>query len=79
MFFRDLPDPLFTSANYAAFIEAARVDDDDLRRDSVHGIINGLPDPNYATMRHLVLHLNRVIERSQVNRMTTHNLAICFA
>lgn len=78
-FFRELPDPLFTAQFYSQFIDAARIDDDDARRDNVHGIINGLPDPNYATMRHLVLHLNRVIEKEQMNRMTTHNLAICFA
>jgi Rho GTPase-activating protein RGD1 len=42
-------------------------------------VINDLPDPNYATLRALVLHLNRVQQHSGANRMTPSNLAICFA
>ncbi|KAK7731437.1 Rho GTPase-activating protein [Botryosphaeria dothidea] len=78
-FLRDLPDPLLTSAHYDEFIEAAKIEDDTVRRDSLHAIINALPDPNYATLRAVVLHMNRVQERSASNRMSTSNLAICFA
>jgi len=78
-FFRDLPDPLLTSEHYAEFIDAARIEDDTVRRDSMHAIINALPDPNYATLRALALHLNRVQEHSQANRMSASNLGICFA
>ncbi|KAI1454312.1 RhoGAP-domain-containing protein [Annulohypoxylon moriforme] len=77
-FLRDLPDPLLTSEHYAGFIEAAKNDDDVVRRDSLHAIINALPDPNYATLRALTLHLHRVIEHSAVNRMNSQNLAIVF-
>ncbi|KAH6677663.1 hypothetical protein B0J14DRAFT_475762 [Halenospora varia] len=77
-FFRDLPDPLLTAEHYAGFIEAARNDDDIVRRDSLHAIINSLPDPNYATLRALTLHLNRVQENSSSNRMNASNLAIVF-
>ena len=31
------------------------IDDDTTRRDSMHAIINSLPDPNYATLRALTL------------------------
>lgn len=78
-FFRELRDPLFTLAHYDEFIDAARIDDETLRRDSLHAVINSLPDPNYATLRALSLHLWRVQERASANRMTTHSLAICFA
>ncbi|RFU34467.1 hypothetical protein B7463_g1860, partial [Scytalidium lignicola] len=77
-FFRDLPDPLMTREHYAAFIEAAKNEDDIVRRDSLHAIINSLPDPNYATLRALTLHLNRVQQNSSVNRMNASNLAIVF-
>ncbi|KAI2780270.1 RhoGAP-domain-containing protein [Daldinia loculata] len=77
-FLRDLPDPLLTSEHYAGFIEAAKNDDEVVRRDSLHAIINALPDPNYATLRALTLHLHRVIEHSAVNRMNSQNLAIVF-
>ncbi|KAL4799403.1 hypothetical protein BDV19DRAFT_355026 [Aspergillus venezuelensis] len=77
-FFRDLPDPLFTSAAYPSFIDAARLDDDIQRRDSLHAIINGLPDAHYATLRALMLHLNKVQEHYTQNRMNAGNIAICF-
>ncbi|KAB5560129.1 hypothetical protein GE09DRAFT_1236719 [Coniochaeta sp. 2T2.1] len=77
-FFRDLPDPLLTREHYHSFIEAAKQEDETLRRDSLHAIINNLPDPNYATLRALTLHLHRVIENSSINRMSTQNLAIVF-
>nr|EAQ71436.1 hypothetical protein MGCH7_ch7g843 [Pyricularia oryzae 70-15] len=77
-FFRDLQDPLLTREHYSAFIEAAKNEDDIVRRDSMHAIINNLPDPNYATLRALALHLHRVMENSHVNRMNSQNLAIVF-
>ncbi|KAI4717031.1 RhoGAP-domain-containing protein [Aureobasidium sp. EXF-10727] len=78
-FFRELPDPLLTRRSYNNFIDAARIEDGTTRRDAVHSVINELPDPNYATLRALVLHLNRVQEHYAKNRMSTSNLAICFA
>ncbi|KAF8470135.1 Rho GTPase activation protein [Kalaharituber pfeilii] len=77
-FFRELPDPLLTSALYARFIEASRIEDNIQRRNTIHELINDLPDPNYATFRKLILHLNRVQEKAEMNRMNSVNLAICF-
>ncbi|KIH89241.1 RhoGAP group protein [Sporothrix brasiliensis 5110] len=77
-FFRDLPDPLLTRQQYDRLIEAAQHEDDTVRRDSLHAVINDLPDPNYATLRALILHLNRVVENAPVTRMTSQNLAIVF-
>jgi len=54
-FFRDLPNPLLTRERYSDYIAAARIDDDTVRRDTLHAIINGLPDANYASLRALVL------------------------
>nr|AAO37759.1 GTPase activating protein [Plenodomus lingam] len=78
-FFRELPDPLLTREFYSKYIDAARIDDDTMRRDSMHALINALPDPNYATLRALALHLHRVQQSSEVNRMSTANLGICWA
>ncbi|EPS36815.1 hypothetical protein H072_9582 [Dactylellina haptotyla CBS 200.50] len=77
-FFRDLPDPVLTYALYDEFIESAKIDDDNVRRDSLHALINRLPDAHYATVRALVLHLNRVMQNSAQNKMNSWNLAICF-
>ncbi|PLB49672.1 RhoGAP-domain-containing protein [Aspergillus steynii IBT 23096] len=54
------------------------MEDDIVRRDSVHAIVNALSDPHYAALRALILHLNRVQHRSQRNQMTASNLALIF-
>ncbi|KID72507.1 RhoGAP domain containing protein, partial [Metarhizium brunneum ARSEF 3297] len=77
-FFRDLPDPLLTAEHHDAFVNAAKNEDDVVRRDSLHAIINALPDPNYATLRAMTLHLYRIMDNSHVNRMNSHNLAVIF-
>jgi hypothetical protein len=92
-FFRELPEPLLTLEHYPAFIDAASKlliyfldntltvtgnDDDILRRDSLHAVINSLPDSNYATLRAITLHLHRVTKNSSANRMNASNLAIVF-
>lgn len=78
-FFRDLPEPLLTNRAYDTFISAARFEDAITRRDALHEQINDLPDANYATLRALVLHLYRVMQNERKNRMSSTNLAICFA
>jgi hypothetical protein len=78
-FLRDLPDPLLTAEQYQGFIQAAKLEDDTVRRDTVHALVNGLPDPNYATLRVITLHLHRVAQHSDRNKMTHSNLAIVFA
>ncbi|WYZ45556.1 hypothetical protein EsH8_VIII_000872 [Colletotrichum jinshuiense] len=77
-FLRDLPNPLLTTEHHSELIEAAKHEDDIVRRDSLHAIINSLPDPNYATLRSLTLHLHRVMDNSHVNRMNSHNLSVIF-
>ncbi|KAG6017578.1 hypothetical protein E4U43_000849 [Claviceps pusilla] len=77
-FFRSLPEPLLTYELHGAFVNAAKHEDDNVRRDSLHAIINSLPDPNYATLRAMTLHLYRVMDNSHINRMNSHNLAVIF-
>lgn len=78
-FLRELPDPLLTKKGYRALLDAAAVPDDIQRRDRLHASINSLPDPNYATLRALILHLHRVIQYSEQNRMSANSLAVIFA
>lgn len=78
LWFRELPEPLLTYALYPAFIEAAKVEDDYLRQIRLHEQVNELPDANYATLRFLMAHLDRVRAQEGINQMSAHNLAIVF-
>ena len=76
--FRELPEPLFTYPLYPAFIEAAKISNDFLRQVRLHEQVNNLPDANYATLRFLMTHLDRVRAHEADNQMSAHNLAIVF-
>lgn len=98
LFFRELPEPLFTHRLYHGFIEAASkcvphtlilcsspfvtprtgIENSRLRHIRLHERINDLPDPNYATCKFFLGHLDKVQARGDANSMTKSNLAIVF-
>ena len=78
LWFRELPEPLLTHALYPAFIEAAKIENDYLRQIRLHEQVNELPDANYATLRFLMAHLDRIRSYESINQMSAHNLAIVF-
>ncbi|XP_051959279.1 rho GTPase-activating protein 12b isoform X5 [Xyrauchen texanus] len=78
MFFRELPEPLFTYASFSDFIEAIKNSDYKQRVQSIKDLIKQLPNPNQETMKVLFKHLKRVIDHGEVNRMTTQSVAIVF-
>lgn len=78
-FFRKLPDPLFTLANYQVFIEASKIEDAVQRLASLKYLIHrNLPPSHFETLRLMANHLCKVAERSEVNKMSLQNLAIVF-
>ncbi|MED6244222.1 Rho GTPase-activating protein 12 [Ataeniobius toweri] len=78
MFFRELPEPLFTYGSFDDFVNAIKCSDYKQRMNSVKDLIKKLPKPNHDTMQVLFKHLRRVIEHGEVNRMTTQSVAIVF-
>ncbi|KAJ3162029.1 hypothetical protein HDU86_005727 [Geranomyces michiganensis] len=76
LYFRELPDPLFPRACYHMLIEAARIEDPIQRRVSIHGLINALPDANFATLQALAGHLHRIHLHNARTNMTSTNLSI---
>uniref|UniRef100_A0A673I6L3 Rho GTPase-activating protein 12-like n=1 Tax=Sinocyclocheilus rhinocerous TaxID=307959 RepID=A0A673I6L3_9TELE len=78
MFFRELPEPLFTYASFNDFVEAIKHSDYKQRVQSIKDLIKQLPKPSQETMKVLFKHLKRVIDHGEVNRMTTQSVAIVF-
>nr|XP_019001532.1 GTPase activating protein [Kwoniella mangroviensis CBS 8507]OCF64993.1 GTPase activating protein [Kwoniella mangroviensis CBS 8507] len=78
LWFRELPEPLLTYGLYHSFIEAARYDNDRLRHIRLHEQVNELPDPNYATLKYFMGHLDRVRRKESINQMSVSNLSIVF-
>ncbi|XP_037549763.1 rho GTPase-activating protein 12b [Nematolebias whitei] len=78
MFFRELPEPLFTYGFFNDFMNAIKCSDYKQRVNFVKDLIKKLPKPNHDTMQALFKHLRRVIEFGEANRMTTQSVAIVF-
>ncbi|KAI8375018.1 Rho GTPase activation protein [Choanephora cucurbitarum] len=78
LWFRELPDPLFPSATYHQFLEAAKLTDDRSRVIGLHTIINELSDAHYATLKYLMCHLHKVQSYQRFNKMGAANLATIF-
>jgi hypothetical protein len=79
LFFRQLPEPLFTHALYPRFLAASKQeegDDDRVRVIAIHELVNLLPDANYATLRALMRHLYTVVEHEGETLMNAVNLGI---
>uniref|UniRef100_A0A8D0GMU3 Rho GTPase-activating protein 12 n=1 Tax=Sphenodon punctatus TaxID=8508 RepID=A0A8D0GMU3_SPHPU len=77
MFFRELPEPLFTYNHFNDFVNAIKQEP----RQRVHAVkelIKQLPKPNQDTMQVLFRHLKRIVENGEKNRMTYQSVAIVF-
>lgn len=77
MFFRELPEPLFTYSHFNDFVNAIKQEP----RQRVHAVkelIKQLPKPNQDTMQVLFKHLKRIVENGEKNRMTYQSIAIVF-
>ncbi|XP_034053155.1 rho GTPase-activating protein 12-like [Gymnodraco acuticeps] len=78
MYFRELPEPLFTYALFHDFISAIKSPDYKQRVQSIKDLVRQLPVCNHDTMQTLFKHLRKVIEHGEENRMTTQSVAIVY-
>jgi breakpoint cluster region protein len=78
LFFRELPEPLFTSALYKQFLHAIQLKDIDNQRVTLLKTLELLPSDNRKVLFHLLDHLIRVSHFSDINMMHLDNLAVVF-
>ncbi|XP_026169735.1 rho GTPase-activating protein 12 isoform X3 [Mastacembelus armatus] len=78
MYFRELPEPLFTYARFHDFVNAIKISAHTQRVDSIKDLVRQLPKPNHDTMQALFKHLRKVTDHGEENRMNTQSVAIVF-
>ncbi|KAG7267899.1 hypothetical protein CRUP_015582 [Coryphaenoides rupestris] len=78
LFFRELPEPLVPYGFFTDIMEAVKMSDYWDKVDRLKCLMLNIPPPNHDTLHFLFSHLKRVLEHSDVNRMTTQNLGIVF-
>ncbi|TFK44647.1 hypothetical protein BDQ12DRAFT_730679 [Crucibulum laeve] len=77
-YFRSLPVPLLTYDLHDQFMAAVAIRDAASKHQSLHELVNKLPDEHYYTLRMLMLHLHNVRQRCEKNLMTARNLGVVF-
>lgn len=84
MYLRELPECLFTNekvqhfANIALRLKAQQLNFQEFT-ESMVGLLKTLPLCYYQTLKRIVLHLNKVHQHMENNRMDASNLAIVFS
>ncbi|KAJ2558525.1 Rho-type gtpase-activating protein [Coemansia sp. RSA 1933] len=78
-YFRDLPNPLMTSATYNLWVQAANISTPEDRVKVYRTISDSMPTAHAQTLRFLMTHLKRVADGQRENKMTTNNLSVVFA
>ncbi|XP_048100498.1 PH_BCR_vertebrate and RhoGAP_Bcr domain-containing protein [Alosa alosa] len=78
LYFRELPEPLFTDELYRNFTGGIGLSDSVAKESCMLNLLLSLPEPNLLTFLFLLDHLKRVAENECVNKMSFHNLATVF-
>uniref|UniRef100_H3DQD8 BCR activator of RhoGEF and GTPase n=1 Tax=Tetraodon nigroviridis TaxID=99883 RepID=H3DQD8_TETNG len=79
LYFRELPEPLFTEELYQNFTGGITALSDSVAKEScMLNLLLSLPEPNLVTFLFLLDHLKRVAEKESINKMSLHNLATVF-
>uniref|UniRef100_A0A2K6A809 BCR activator of RhoGEF and GTPase n=1 Tax=Mandrillus leucophaeus TaxID=9568 RepID=A0A2K6A809_MANLE len=78
LYFRELPEPLFTDEFYPNFAEGIALSDPVAKESCMLNLLLSLPEANLLTFLFLLDHLKRVAEKEAVNKMSLHNLATVF-
>ncbi|XP_054273060.1 rac GTPase-activating protein 1 [Macrosteles quadrilineatus] len=74
-FLRNLKEPLVTHALWWQFTRASELRDVEERKAELYQAVSQLPQANRDTLAYLILHLLRVAEAKEANKMTVSNLA----
>ncbi|KAG7489339.1 breakpoint cluster region protein [Solea senegalensis] len=78
LYFRELPEPLFTDELYPNFAGGIALSDCVAKESCMLNLLMSLPEPNLVTFFFLLDHLKRVTENEGINKMSLHNLATVF-
>uniref|UniRef100_A0A3Q3A1N2 BCR activator of RhoGEF and GTPase n=1 Tax=Kryptolebias marmoratus TaxID=37003 RepID=A0A3Q3A1N2_KRYMA len=78
LYFRELPEPLFTDELYPNFAGGIGLSDSLAKESCMLNLLLSLPETNLVTFLFILDHLKRVAENESVNKMSLHNLATVF-
>jgi len=78
LYLRELPTTIMTKEFQPRFVEIASIPDREEKVKALANLISYLPLANYTLLRCLAAHLVRIVQNSDLNKMTLSNIAIVF-
>lgn len=78
LYFRELPEPLFTEESYPQFVDSIALADEDSKEKCLLQLLHNLPDVNYYCIVSVIEHLVKVSKHESENKMSLNNLATIF-
>uniref|UniRef100_K1Q4J2 Active breakpoint cluster region-related protein n=1 Tax=Magallana gigas TaxID=29159 RepID=K1Q4J2_MAGGI len=78
LYFRELPEPLFSEASYKQFVDSIGLHDGDAKEKVFLQLLHDLPNENYYCIVAIVEHLVRVSKHEDKNKMSLSNLSTVF-
>jgi hypothetical protein len=60
-YFRELPNPLMTSALHESYIDALALKDINAKVEAISNLVRQMPREHYETVKFLMLHLNQYV------------------
>ncbi|CAH1801983.1 unnamed protein product, partial [Owenia fusiformis] len=78
LYFRELPEALFTDKLYPSLVKGMELADPAAKRECMVTLLRSLPEPNFATAVYMIDHLVMVSKLASVNKMSLQNLATIF-
>ncbi|KAJ9053039.1 Rho GTPase activating protein [Entomophthora muscae] len=78
LYLREMPTYVLTQELQPEFLKVVEIQERHLRVNELGRLVCTLPLANYTLLRTLIAHLIRIVERSDVNRMTLRNIGIVF-
>ncbi|ORX76826.1 RhoGAP-domain-containing protein [Anaeromyces robustus] len=78
LYLRELPTTIMTKEFQPRFVEIASIPNREEKIRGLANLISYLPLANYTLLRCLAAHLVRIVQNSDLNKMTLSNIAIVF-
>lgn len=78
LYFRELPEALFTDALYPNLVTGMGLADPEAKEKFLASQLQSMPEPNHSTVIFLIDHLMKVAQNEVENKMSLQNLATVF-
>ncbi|RPB11142.1 hypothetical protein P167DRAFT_546496 [Morchella conica CCBAS932] len=79
LYLRELPTNVLTTERREEFVKVTEMDDKATKIKALNELVHSLPIENFELLRALSGHLLRIVENSDVNKMTIRNVGIVFS